>query len=181
MSEQTFGVFNWEQYEDGYTGSTRLIPNKSINGNNEKNKCFSREPYAQKLFDLFTEQNTDLIKKDLNKGDIVPVTDLFNIKGQFIDVELAGGLTVTVDLSREKKFIQVFGYNTPSEFTNALHNTAIIQEFLRKGLNAYILESSPSVKISLWQGHLKVTTRRWPESLRSSRSLPTTRRRGSRS
>jgi ribosomal protein S1 len=155
MSEQTFGVFNWEQYDDGYNGNTKLTPNRSINGNNDKNKCFSREPYAQKLFDIYTEQNTDLIRKDLNKGDIVPVTDIFNIKGQFIDVELAGGLTVTIDLTREKKFIQVFGYNTANEFTDALHNAAIIKEFVAKGLNAFILEATPSVKISLWQGHLK--------------------------
>jgi len=155
MSEQTFGVFNWEQYENGYTGNTKLTPNRSINGNTDKNKCFSREPYAQKLFDIYTDKNTDLIRKDLNKGDIVPVTDIFNIKGQFIDVELAGGLTVTVDLTREKKFIQVFGYNTANEFTDSLRERSIVNEFVRKGLNVYIVEASPSVKISLWQGHLK--------------------------
>jgi len=155
MSEQTFGTFNWEMYEDGYNGSTKLTPNRSINGNNQQNKCFSREPYAQKLFDIYTEQNTDLIKKDLKKGDVVKITDIFNVKDQFIDIELAGGLTITIDLSREKKFIQVFGYNTANEFTAALHEKSIIKSFIDKGLNAYIVESTPSVKISLWQGHLK--------------------------
>jgi ribosomal protein S1 len=155
MSQETLDTFNWEMYEDGYNGSTKLTPNKSINGTNEKNKCFSREPYAQKLFDIYTDQDTDLIKKDLNKGDIVKVTDIFNIKDEFIDIELAGGLTVTIDLSREKKFIQVFGYNTANEFTAALHEKAIIKNFVNKGLNAYIVESTPSAKISLWQGHLK--------------------------
>lgn len=155
MGTTTFGDFNWEQYEDGYTGNTKLIPNKSINGNTEKNKCFSREPYAQKLFDIYTEQNTEFIKKDMTKGDIVSVTDIFNFKDNFIDVELSGGLTVSVDLAREKKFLQIFGYNTPKEFTDALHNKEVIKEFLSKGLNAYIIEATPSVKISLWQGHLK--------------------------
>jgi len=155
MGAQTFGEFNWEQYEDGYNGDTKLIPNKSINGNTDKNKCFSREPYAQKLFDIYTEQNTEVIKKDMNKGDIVSVTDIFNFKDNFIDVELSGGLTVSVDLTREKKFIQVFGYNTPKEFTDSLRDKDIVRDFLDKGLNAYILEATPSVKISLWQGHLK--------------------------
>ena len=155
MSEQTFGIFNWEMYKDGYNGSTKLTPNKSINGNNQKNKCFSREPYAQKLFDVFTNQDTNLIKKDLKKGDIVRATDIFNIKEQHIDIELTGGLVVTVDLTREKKFIQVYGYSSYKDFLINLKNKEVIKSIIEKGLNVYILESSPSVKISLWQGHLK--------------------------
>lgn len=158
MSEKTFGDFKWELYEGGYNGGTKLIPNRSINGSDEKNKVFCREPYAQKLFELYTDKNSSVIRKDLNKGDIVCVTDIFNVKDNFMDVELAGGLTVTVDLTREKKFVQAFGYNTPKEFTESLRNKAIIKEFLKDGLNAYILEATPSVKISLWQGHL-VTVR----------------------
>jgi len=155
MSEREHDDFNWELYEDGYTGTNKLIPNRSINGNNDKNKCFSREPYAQKLFDIYTNQDTDLIKKDLKKGEVVRITDIFNIKDSFIDVELMGGLTITIDLTREKKFIQVFGYNSAAQFTDALRDKQAIKEFLNRGLNAYIIEATPSVKISLWQGHLK--------------------------
>jgi len=156
MESKNFGdnTFNWDLYKDGYTG-TKLTPNKSINGNSEKNKCFSREPYAQKLFDIYTGQNSELIKKDLKKGDVVRVTDVFNVKDYFMDVELSGGLTVTVDLSREKRFIQVFGYNTPKEFTSNLREKEEIANFIENGVHAYILESTPSVKISLWQGYLK--------------------------
>jgi len=155
MSEKIVGVFDWKMYEDGYNGSTKLVPNKSINGNTDKNKCFSREPYAQHLFDVYTNQNSELIKKDLKSGDIVRVADIFNIKDSFIDIELAGGLTITVDLLREKKFIQVFGYNNVKQFTDSLRDTNAIKNFIEKGLNAYIIEAVPSVKISLWQGHLK--------------------------
>ena len=155
MSDQISSDFNWQLYEDGYNGSTKLIPNKSINGNNDKNKCFSREPYAQELFDIYTNQNSDLIKKDLNVGDVVRITDIFNIKDTFIDVELSGGLTVTIDLTREKKFVQVFGYNNVKQFTDSLRDKTALKNFLDRGLNAYILEATPSVKISLWQGHLK--------------------------
>jgi DNA-directed RNA polymerase subunit E'/Rpb7 len=154
MDQQTFGDFNWEQYEDGYNGSTKLTPNRTINGSNDKNKCFSREPYAQQHFDIYTNQNADLIRKDLKPGDIVKVQDVFNIKESFIDVELAGGLTITVDLLREKKFIQVFGYNSISDFTEALRNPSFLKQFIQN-LNVYIIEATPSTKISLWQGHLK--------------------------
>jgi len=155
MSEQIHENFNWKMYEDGYNGSTKLIPNKTINGSNEKNKCFSREPYAQKLFDIYTNQDSEIIKKDLRTGDVVRITDIFNIKDNFIDIELTGGLTLTIDLLREKKFIQVFGYNSIKQFTDSLREKDAIKNFINKGLNAYIIESSPSVKISLWQGHLK--------------------------
>jgi predicted RNA-binding protein with RPS1 domain len=147
--------FNWEMYEDGYNGNTKLIPNKTINGNSRHNICFSREPYAQKLFDIYTNQDTNLIKKDLKIGDIVRIIDIFNIKETYIDVELAGGLTVSIDLTREKKFIQVFGHNNAKEFTDSLREKETIKSFLDRGLTAYIIEATPSVKISLWQGHLK--------------------------
>lgn len=155
MSTQTPNDFNWDLYKDGYKGGQRLIPNKSINGSNQKNKCFSREPYAQRLFDIYTNQNTELIKKDLKKGDVVRITDIFNVRDEFIDVELMGGLTVTIDLSREKKFVQVYGYNHYKEFSDSLRDKDVIKSMIEKGINAYILEAVPSVKISLWQGHLK--------------------------
>ena len=156
MNAENCNDFNWQMYEDGYNGNTRLTPNKSINGNSEKNKCFSREPYAQKLFDIYTNQDTDLIKKDLKQGDCVKITDIFNIRDTFVDLQLAGGLTVTVDLQREKKFIQVFGHESAKLFTDALRSKEYLDKFIKKGLNAYIVESAPSVKISLWQGHLKL-------------------------
>lgn len=155
MSEEINNVFNWNIYEDGYKGETKLVPNKSINGSNEKNKCFSREPYAQKLFDIYTNQNSDVVKKDLKVGDVVRIIDVFNIKEDYLDVELAGGLSVTIDLAREKKFFQVYGFSAVKEFTESLKNKDFKQSFLEKGINVYILETTPSIKISLWQGHLK--------------------------
>jgi ribosomal protein S1 len=146
--------FDWLKYNDGYKGTT-LLSNKKISGQSNKNICFSREPYAQELFNIYTNQDTQFIKKDLIKDDIVRIADIFNINGQYMDIELSGGLTVTIDLIREKKFIQVYGYNTYQEFTNAIRNKETIKKLISKGLNAYITEATPSVKISLWQGHLK--------------------------
>ncbi len=102
MIEQA-NEFNWEMYEDGYVGNNKLVPNKNIKGSDNKNKCFSREPYAQKLWDVYNGQNSQIVKKDLNKGDCVLITDIYNIKDDVIDIEIAGGLTVTIELKREKK------------------------------------------------------------------------------
>jgi ribosomal protein S1 len=167
MSNKEPRPFNWDLYTDGYTGSSKLIPNKSIKGSDKKNKCFSRESYAQRHFDVYTNQDTELIRKDLTAGDIVRITDIFNVKEDSIDIELMGGLTITVDLSREKKFIQVFGYNTSKEFTDNLSNKEIIKDFINKGLNVYIVESTPSLKISLWQGHLKSVRDEFMEEIKN--------------
>jgi len=147
--------FNWDLYDDGFTGGSKLLQNKKIISNLKNSKCYSREPYAQELFDIYTKQNSEIIKKDLIKGDIVKIIDIFNIREDFIDIELTGGLTVTVDLNREKRFIQAFGYNTTTDFTNDLITTNIKNIFIERGITAFVIESTPNVKISLWQGHLK--------------------------
>jgi len=145
--------FNWEIYKDGYIGDNKLKPNKDISGSNQKNKVFSREPYAQKLFDIYTGQNSKTIKKDLVKGDCVVITDIFNIKDDTFDIELSGGLSLTIELKREKRFIQIFGFNTVEEFTSVLSRD-YIKKLLEQSIIAYVIESSPSIKVSLWQGYL---------------------------
>lgn len=165
MNQNSPDNFNWEIYEDGYNGSTRLYPNRAIIGNSKNEKCFSREPYAQRLFDIFTNQDSELLKKDLKKGEFVPITDIFNPDNQFIDVELSGGLISTVDLSREKKFIQAYGYSNPKQLTDDLKDPDFKRQFLSRNITAYILESTPSVKISLWQGHLNSVREEFMEQI----------------
>lgn len=147
--------FNWELYEDGYQGGNRLICNPKIKGpNGIKEKVFSREPYAQKLYNLYQGNKNQVINKDLTKGDCVLITDIFNVKNTEIDIELSGGLSLTIDLNREKRFIQIFGFETVEKFTSSLNSKDYIKSMLDQNLTAYVIESSPSVKVSLWQGYL---------------------------
>jgi DNA-directed RNA polymerase subunit E'/Rpb7 len=147
--------FNWEMYDDGFKGGNRLIPNLKIKGaDNTNNKCFSREPYAQKLFDIYTGQKTT-VKKDLVKGDCVLITDIFNIKETEMDIEIAGGLSMTIDLNREKRFVQIFGFDSVLDFTNRMNSSSeYVKSMLRENLLAYVIDSTPTVKVSLWQGYL---------------------------
>jgi ribosomal protein S1 len=69
-------------------------------------------------------------------------------------IELMGGLTVEIDLGREKRFIQLFGYETIDEFVGILQKKENVEKFVSQGLLAYVIESTPTLKISLWQGHL---------------------------
>jgi len=145
--------FNWNIYKNGYTGDHKLVPNPDIKGTDNKNKCFSRESYAQRMWDVLNDSNSQIVKKDLTKGDCVKITDIYNVQDDSIDIEISGGLTFTIDLKREKRFIQIFGFNSVEEFTGKMSRD-YIKSMLEENLMAYVIESSPSIKISLWQGYL---------------------------
>lgn len=146
--------FNWKKYEDWSGSGLKINPN--IKGQDRKIKVYSREPYAQELFDLYDNQSSKFVRKDLEKGDLVQIIDIpvLTSTGK-MTIEILGGLTVDVDLGREKRFIQLFGFLTIDEFVSALETKSSREKFLEDGLFAYVIESSPSVKISLWQGYIK--------------------------
>lgn len=146
--------FDWSKYDENYQGGNRLSQNLKIKGQDNKQKCYSREPYAQEMFDLLTSSDSTVIRKDLVKGDCVTITDIYNIRDCKMTVELSGGLSVEIDLGREKRFVQLFGYDTVDSFVRALQSSGTLKGFVDEGLSAYVIESSPAIKISLWQGHL---------------------------
>ena len=145
--------FNWDIYSGNFSGGNRLIPNNNIKGITTKTKVFSREPYAQKMFEVLTGQDSKIVKKDLIKGDCVTVTDIFNVKDTTIDIELSGGLSLTIDLKREKRFVQIFGFDSVEDFTSIL-SREYIKNLINENIMVYVIESSPSLKVSLWQGYL---------------------------
>jgi len=157
--------FNWELYESNYKGGNRLIPNTKIKGLDLKTRVFSHEPYAQEQFDLYNQSVTKSVRKDLTKGDCVSVVEISSIDKDRMVIELIGGLTVDIDLNREKRFVQVYGYQTPEEFANVLSSPDIRKNFVSSGFYAYVIESSPSLKISLWQGHIKKTKDEFMEQI----------------
>lgn len=150
-----FDEFNWDKYDDNYSGDTKLTPNLSIKGSSAKVKCFSREPYAQKLFDIYVGQESKSVKKDLEKGDCILISDIFDVSDSIITIELSGGLTLLIDLNREKRFIQLFGSNTVENFTNQLKTRDGVNHLLSQNIYAYVIESNP-IKVSLWQGYIKM-------------------------
>lgn len=166
MIEQGFEGFNWEMYEDWNGAGLRI--NKKIKVEDLKTKVYSHEPYAQEMFDLYNNQSHKFVRKDLEKGDIVPIVEIPSIdeSGKMM-IEILGGLTIEVDLGREKRFIQLFGFSSIEEFVQALNTKEKRDRFVSEGLYAYVIESSPSIKISLWQGHLKKVKDEFMEQINS--------------
>jgi len=147
--------FNWSAYEDGFVGSVKLQKNLKIQGTSNYDKCFSREPYAQELFNIFTNNNFKVVKKDLAKDDCVLVTNVLNVGKFSMEIEIEGGLDINIDLKREKRFVEMFGHDSIESFTSALSTKEGKRQFLDQNVKAYVVESYPSVKISLWQGYLQ--------------------------
>ena len=166
MIEQGFENFNWDKYEN-WKG-TGLQVNPKITGVDLKTRVYSHEHYAQDMFDLYNHKSNKFVRKDLERGDIVPIMEIPSIEesGKMM-IEILGGLTIEVDLNREKRFIQLFGFSTIDEFVQALDTKEKIDQFIEQGLSAYVIESSPSIKISLWQGYIKKIKDEFMEEIHS--------------
>lgn len=159
--------FNWGLYENNFRGGNRLALNPKIKVTERKTRVYSHETYAQELFDLYSEKSSKSVRKDLQKGDCVTVVEIPYIDKDVMTIELLGGLTVDIDLNREKRFIQIYGYSTTSEFAQVLSDPEIREKFVSSGFYAYVIESTPSLKISLWQGHIKKTKDEFMEQISS--------------
>lgn len=164
---QDLNEFNWDLFTGGYRGGSKLIPNENIKGTDLTTRVFSREPYAQELFEIYDQAPNKSIKKDLSKGDCVVITSIPYIDQYRMSIELLGGLTVDIDLNREKRFIQIYGYNNPLEFAEILSNPEIRKNFVSQKLYAYVTDIKPSLKISLWQGHIQKTKEEFMNEVKS--------------
>ncbi len=144
--------FDWDRLGKN-TGGNRLIQNDKIKGQDQNTKCYSFEPYAQELFNLLTGSDHKIIRKDLEIGDIVTITDIHTGTDNVVMIELEGGLIVDVDLNREKRLAQIFGYENIDDFYSAMINPTNKQNFIKDGFTALVLGIDP-IKISLWQGYV---------------------------
>jgi len=166
MEVRKIDDFNWEKYE-GWNGASLRV-NAKVKGQDRKTRVYSFEPYAQEMFDLYDNQSNKFIRKDLEKGDVVPIVEFsFVDDSGKIMIEILGGLTIDVDLGREKRFIQIYGFDTIREFIDALDTKEKRQKFVDGGLYAYVVESTPTVKVSLWQGHIKKVKEEFMEQISS--------------
>ena len=158
--------FNWDKYEN-WNGKS-LKPNPKIKNLSNNTIVYSREPYAQELFDIFNNSKLTFIKKDLNKGDLLPITNITNINDDGnIVIEIVGGLTFNVDLNQEKKFLNLFNYSMEDFIKSLKNNPENIKEFLDQGIYIYITQVTPSLKFSLWQGHVKKTESTFIEEIKN--------------
>lgn len=153
--QRTLEDFNWSKYEN-WNGKSFSV-NASVKGQTEKTKVYSHENYAQELFDIYNSKSPKTIGKDLNKGDSVLIGNIIPTNTSRVNIELFGGLSLDLDMEREKRFIQLFGFSSTLDFLASLRDPEFKKTFLDQNIYALVTESYPTIKISLWQGHIKKT------------------------
>ena len=164
IKESGIADFNWDKY-DNWNGKT-LTENKSLISNQPSTKVYSREPYAPDLLNFYDNSKVKIINKDLNKGELVPVTDILYLDeiGKMI-IEILGGLTINIDLTKEKRFLNLFNFSL-EEFVKSLNNEESKKQFIDQGFFVYITESNP-IKASIILGHIKNTESKFIEEIKN--------------
>lgn len=146
--------FNWDLYEKS---GDKLIPNNNIikDGGLEQDKItvYCHEQYAQESFDQYMRNTSVTPRKDVAPGECVKVTNIPQIKGTEITLELECGIRVDVDITKEKNFYQIFGYESATNFIESIKTGDNLQLLLNHDIHVLIMESTPSLKVSLWQGY----------------------------
>ena len=141
------GEFQFDIYSNGYNGAN-LIINSKIQTEG-KDKVYCHEPYAQQLYNLYTSPSKSFfIKKDLLTGDIMLIKEFKHLKDYDVLVTLINGISFKIDLTKEDKFINLYGF-TPDQFINAIE----ITPNLDGECYACCLDNK-SGRYSLWEGHL---------------------------
>jgi ribosomal protein S1 len=169
MNEKELENFNWEIYTEGYVGGQKLQPNNILKEikNTSKSILYSREPYVKELYNLYNNENQIAIKKDLEKGDYVKIVNIVPINESIITLELLGGLTIDVDLNREKKFLQLFGFENSRDFIYTVTNKEYLKSFLNQNLSVHVLETKNSLKISLLSAYIDKIKKEFMEQIKS--------------
>jgi ribosomal protein S1 len=171
MSIIDLNQFHWETYTNGYVGGNKLIKNSKIKKTNLKDKIYSHEIYADELYKKFCI-NDNFVKKDVDVGDCIQVTNIVLMDNK-ISLELMGGLFVDFDSTREKKFIQLFGYETIKEFEEVLKSPTSRENFINQKFNVIVIESTPVVRVSLWQGYIESLKKEFLDQIKNPTNVYT--------
>ncbi|MFW6377182.1 MAG: S1 RNA-binding domain-containing protein [bacterium] len=144
--------FNWEEYEKDYNS---LVPNDNVEVEDKNTVVYSHDPNAQELFNKYINFSPNMPRKDLEMGEYIKVVDIVNTRETEITVELECGTTVKIDMRKEKKFIKLFDFDKPEEFVRSLRIEKNKKYFLDYNIHVYVLDTKPSIKVSLWEAYVK--------------------------
>jgi hypothetical protein len=163
--------FNWKKYETGYNGGNSLVQNPIIKKKFKKDKCYCHEIYASEAYDKYCLEEK-FIKKDVDVGDCIEITNILFIDNKIL-LELVGGLFVDLDTTREKRFIQLFGYETIKEFEEVLKSPNNKENFINQKFKVIIIQSYPVIKASLWHGYIESLKKEFLDQIKNPTNVYT--------
>ena len=97
--------FDWSLYDKGFNGVS-LSVNKDIHCQTKKEHVYSRESYAQDLYQLYMKKNPGVIQqKDIIVGAVYTVCDMVPVSDHEIKISMENGMSDVIDLIKESTFI----------------------------------------------------------------------------
>lgn len=159
--------FNWEAYEDGWTG-TGLKVNKKVKVRpNSKDKVYSHEPYAQELYNRTKKMRVENVK-DIKKGASVSISNLDVIDDKTLVATIGNGASnITIDLTKENNFLRILTPEhdmTREQFTEALKTSPDFKkQLLSNHLTARV--GTDVEKGSIWDGYIEQFTNELKEQI----------------
>ena len=138
--------FDWSLYEDGYTGGSKLVINKSIKTGGKKVKIYSHAPYAQELYDKYegSLNGVSVTSKDSIAGNIYNIKSIVPVSANEVRIDSDNGMSAIVDMNKERQYVESLGYSNVSSFMTELRKHAIPLE----GLTAKVVGK----RVSIWDG-----------------------------
>lgn len=158
--------FNWEEFEDGWNGVSLKVNNKiKVKG---KDKVFSREPYAQSMYNIIAGVEIENVK-DVKKGTTVAVNDIQIIDDNTMTVTVGNGANnVLVDMNKENQFFRIFEYGGEKmdrqSFIRAMREDSTFKEKILS-TNIYVKFGTDTEKGSVWDGHVDMLNKELKEQI----------------
>jgi len=117
-------------------------------------KIYCHEDYAQESYDAYMGNGMldKKITKDIEKYDLLEITDITSIKSEEIEFEVNNVLNLTINLLKEKRFLEIFKLNEEEFITWLVSDNG--RGFLNQKHSIFIENSKPVVKGSLFLGHI---------------------------
>jgi predicted RNA-binding protein with RPS1 domain len=160
--------FNWEQFDGGWNGVSLKVNDKIKVKAGSKDKVFSREPYAQSMYNRIAGVEIENVK-DVKKGTTVAVSDMEIINDNTMSVTVGGGASnVLVDMSKENQFFRIFEYGGEKmdrqSFVKAMREDATFKEKILS-TNIYVKFGTDTEKGSVWDGHVDMLNKELHEQI----------------
>lgn len=130
----------------------RLEENLTIKKQNPKDKIYCHEDYAADLYNKICGNSSFFVKKDLDAGEVVAITGISSVNKSEIYFEVNKSSNIPIDMEKEKRFIELHGVSI-SEFMSWIKTKNGQEEFVSRGHQIFIEESTPNLKASLIKGY----------------------------
>lgn len=117
-------------------------------------KVFCHEDYAQDLYDAYMGNGMldKKITKDIEKHDLLEITDVTSVKSDEIEFEVNNVSNFTINLLKEKRFLDIFKLSEEEFVTWLVSDNGA--DFVNQKHKIFVESSKPVVKGSLFLGHV---------------------------